>query len=59
MYFTEKFEFSLINKTFRPNWESFDPINRKLTQLTKIFCISSIGMISFLEEMTQLSGWSE
>ena len=35
MYFTEIFEFSLIDKTFRLNWENFDPINRKLTQLTE------------------------
>ena len=27
------FQFSLINKTFRLNWENFDPIDRKLSQL--------------------------
>ena len=29
------FELSLINKTFRLNWDNFGPINRKLTQLTE------------------------
>ena len=52
------FEFSLIKDTFRLNWENFDPINRKLTQLTEI-CISSNGMTSLQEEMTQLSIWPD
>ena len=50
------FEFSLINKTFRLNWENFVPIKRSLSQLTEIFSINLYRDDLVPGEVSQLSG---
>ena len=50
------FRFSLINKTFRLNWENFVPIKRSLSQLTEIFSINLYGDDLVPGEVSQLSG---